>query len=142
MARVSVAVATVKDLTASERLFLENPYVGVVTDLRPDGSPHSTVVWVDVDDDGPSFNTAWPRAKPRYLDVDPRVSLVVLDPHDPYRWIAITGTTTMTDDGANDQIDRLSKKYTGREKYGSHREGETRVSVRISPTWIESRGLG
>jgi PPOX class probable F420-dependent enzyme len=142
MARVSDAVATVKDLTASERLFLENPYVGVVTDLRPDGSPHSTVVWVDVDDDGPSFNTAWPRAKPRYLDVDPRVSLVVLDPHDPYRWIAITGTTTMTDDGANDQIDRLSKKYTGREKYANHREGETRVSVRISPSWIESRGLG
>jgi len=141
MARVSDAVATVKDLTASERLFLENPYVGVVTDLRPDGSPHSTVVWVDVDDDGPSFNTAWPRAKPRYLDVDPRVSLVVLDPHDPYRWIAITGTTTMTDDGANDQIDRLSKKYTGREKYANHREGETRVSVRISPSWIESRGL-
>ena len=141
MARVSDAVATVKDLTASERLFLENPYVGVVTDLRPDGSPHSTVVWVDVDDDGPSFNTAWPRAKPRYLDVDPRVSLVVLDPHDPYRWIAITGTTTMTDDGANDQIDRLSKKYTGREKYANHKEGETRVSVRISPSWIESRGL-
>ena len=44
-------------------------------------------------------------------------------------------------DGANDQIDRLSKKYTGREKYASHREGETRVSVRISPTWIEARGL-
>ena len=142
MARVSEAVATVKNLTAREQAFLENPYVGVVTDLRPDGSPHSTVVWVDVDDDGPSFNTAWPRAKPRYLDVDPRVSLVVLDPQDPYRWIAITGTTTMTDDGANDQIDRLSKKYTGREKYASHREGETRVSVRISPSWIESRGLG
>ena len=142
MARVSEAVATVKNLTARERAFLEHPYVGVVTDLRPDGSPHSTVVWVDVDDDGPSFNTAWPRAKPRYLDVDPRVSLVVLDPQDPYRWIAITGTTTMTDDGANDQIDRLSKKYTGREKYASHRDGETRVSVRISPTWIESRGLG
>jgi PPOX class probable F420-dependent enzyme len=130
------------DLSTAQRHFLENPFVGVVTDLRPDGSPHSTVVWVDVDDDGPSFNTAWPRAKPRYLDVDPRVSLVVLDPQDPYRWIAITGTTTMTDDRANDQIDRLSKKYTGREKYANHREGETRVSVRISPTWIESRGLG
>ena len=130
------------NFTPAQRHFLENPFVGVVTDLRPDGSPHSTVVWVDVDDDGASFNTAWPRAKPRYLDADPRVSLVVLDPQDPYRWIAITGTTTMTDDGANDQIDRLSKKYTGREKYASHREGETRVSVRISPTWIESRGLG
>jgi PPOX class probable F420-dependent enzyme len=136
-----VSAPKVKRLTASQRAFLERPYVGVVTDLRPDGSPHSTVVWVDVDDEGVSFNTAWPRAKPRYLDADPRVSLVVLDPADPYRWISITGTTTMVDEGANDQIDRLSLKYTGRHKYGSHRDGETRVSVRISPTWIESRGL-
>jgi PPOX class probable F420-dependent enzyme len=129
------------DLSTAQRRFLENPFVGVVTDLRPDGSPHSTVVWVDVNDEGPSFNTARPRAKPRYLDADPRVSLVVLDPGDPYRWIAITGTTTLVDEGANDQIDRLSQKYTGREKYASHREGETRVSVRISPTWIETRGI-
>jgi PPOX class probable F420-dependent enzyme len=89
-----------------------------------------------------SFNTARPRAKPLHLEDDPRVSLVVVDPHDPYRWIAMTGTATMRDEGANDQIDRLSKKYTGREKYASHRDGETRVSVRISPTWIESRELG
>ena len=129
------------DLSTAQRRFLENPFVGVVTDLRPDGSPHSTVVWVDVDDDGVSFNTARPRAKPRYLDADPRVSLVVLDPGDPYRWIAVTGTTTLVDEGANDQIDRLSQKYTGREKYASHREGETRVSVRISPTRIEARGI-
>jgi PPOX class probable F420-dependent enzyme len=132
----------VRALSADERAFLVNPFVGVVTDLRPDGSPHSTVVWVDVDDEGVSFNTARPRAKPRYLDADRRVSLVVLDPQDPYRWIAISGTATLIDEGANDQIDRLSKKYTGREKYASHREGETRVSVRISPTWIESRGVG
>jgi PPOX class probable F420-dependent enzyme len=131
----------VKTLSAAVRAFLENPYVGVVTDLRPDGSPHSTVVWVDVDDNGVSFNTARPRAKPRYLGADPRVALLVVDPHDPYRWFAISGTTTMVDEGANDQIDRLSQKYTGREKYASHRDGETRVSVRISPTWIESRGI-
>ena len=67
------------ELTASQRAFLEEPFVGVVTDLRSDGSPHSTVVWVDVDDEGVSFNTAWPRAKPRYLEADPRVSLVVLE---------------------------------------------------------------
>jgi PPOX class probable F420-dependent enzyme len=131
----------VRRLSAAERAFLENPFVGVVTDLRPDGSPHSTVVWVDVDDDGVSFNTAWPRAKPRYLEADPRVSLVVVDPDDQHRWIAIAGTTTLVDEGANDQIDRLSQKYTGREKYASHRDGETRVSVRISPTRVESRGI-
>ena len=128
-------------LTLRQRQFLEQPFVGVVTDLRPDGSPHSTVVWVDVDDDGPSFNTAWPRAKPRYLAADPRVSLTVVDPEDPYRWISISGTVTLVDEGANEQIDRLSKKYTGRDTYASHRDGETRVSVRIAPTWIESRGI-
>jgi PPOX class probable F420-dependent enzyme len=131
----------VRALTAAERAFLENPFVGVVTDLRPDGSPHSTVVWVDVDDDGASFNTAWPRAKPRYLEVDPRVSLTVLDPTDPFRWISITGTATLVDEGANDQIDRLAKKYTGADSFGGYKPEETRVSVRIAPTMIEARGL-
>jgi PPOX class probable F420-dependent enzyme len=132
----------VTELSAPERAFLEQPFVGVVTDLRPDGSPHSTVVWVDVDDEGVSFNTAWPRAKPRYLEADPRASLTVVDPGDPYRWITVEGRVTLVEEGANDQIDRLSEKYTGRERYASHREGETRVTARIAPTRIESRGFG
>ena len=127
------------ELTPAQREFLGNPYIGVATTLRPDGSPHSTVVWVDVDDDGVSFNTAWPRAKPRHLAADPRVSLVVSDPNDELRWLGITGTATLVDEGANDQIDRLARKYRGHDSYQSHREGETRVTVRISPTWIESR---
>lgn len=129
-------------LRREHRAFLESPYIGVVTTLRRDGSPHSTPVWVDVDDEGVSFNTARPRAKPRHLDADPRVSLVVVDPEDELRWLAVTGTTTMTEVGANDQIDRLARKYRGHDRYMSHREGETRVSVRISPTFVESRGLG
>ena len=130
------------DLSPMERAFLEQPFVAVVTDLRPDGSPHSTVVWVDVDDEGASFNTAWPRVKPRNLADDSRVSLTVIDPGDPYRWLVVEGRATLVDDGANDQIDRLSQKYTGRERYASHREGETRVTVRIDPPRIESRSLG
>jgi PPOX class probable F420-dependent enzyme len=128
-------------ITGAQREFLQNPFVGVVTDLRPDGSPHSTVVWVDVDDEGVSFNTAWPRAKPRYLEADPRLSLVVLDPNDPYRWVSISGSATLVDDGANEQIDRLATKYTGADAYAGHKPEEMRVTVRIDPTWIESRGL-
>ena len=130
-----------RELTQAERAFLEQPFVGVVTDLRPDGSPHSTVVWVDVDDEGVSFNTAWPRAKPRYLNDDPRVALLVVDPGDDYRWVSISGRATLTEDGANEQIDRLAKKYRGLDSYPWHKPEETRVSVRISPTRIESRGV-
>jgi len=131
----------VRELSPSERAFLEQPFVGVVTDLRPDGSLHSTVVWVDVDDDGVSFNTAWPRAKPRYLQANPNVALLVVDPGDEYRWISISGSATLTEDGADDQIDRLAKKYKDLDSYPWHKPEETRVSARIFPTWIEARGI-
>jgi PPOX class probable F420-dependent enzyme len=128
-------------LSAVERAFLEKPFVGVVTTLHPDGSPQSTVVWVDVDDEGPSINTAYGRVKPRNLENDPRVSLVVVDPEDPYSWVKINGKAKLVDEGADAQIDRLSKKYTGRDVYGNRQPGEKRVSVRITPTRIQSRGL-
>jgi PPOX class probable F420-dependent enzyme len=102
-------------LTPAQREFLEQPFVGVVTTLQRDGAPQSTVVWVDVDDDGISINTAHGRVKPRNLEHDPRLSLVVVDPQDPYRWFKVLGTGRLVDEGADEQIDRLSKKYTGRD---------------------------
>jgi PPOX class probable F420-dependent enzyme len=131
----------VTELTEAERDFLENPFVGVVTTLQADGSPQSTVVWVDVDDEGISINTAYGRVKPRNLKHDPRLSLVVVDPRDAYRWFKVMGTGRLVDEGADEQIDRLSKKYTGREKYASRQLGEKRVTVRIEPTRTLSRGL-
>lgn len=128
-------------ITAQQRAFLENPFVGTITDLRPNGSPHTTVVWVDVDDDGVSFNTAYGRAKPRYIDRDPRVSLTVVDPANGYRWISISGTATLVDAGADEQIDRLAFKYLGKETYPFRAEGERRVTVRVEPSRIEARGL-
>ena len=65
----------------------ENAFVGVVTTLREDGSPHTTVVWVDVGDDGVSFNTARGNAKDEHLQADPRVSLMVVDPGNAWHWV-------------------------------------------------------
>jgi PPOX class probable F420-dependent enzyme len=131
----------VRTLTEAERAFLENPFVGVVTDLRPDGSPHSTIVWVDVDDEGVSFNTAYGRAKPRYITADGRVSLTVVDPSDPYRWLSVSGTATLVDDGADGHIDRLAKKYIGADSYPFRQPGEQRVTVRIAVEKVDGRGL-
>ena len=130
-----------RKLTEAERAFLENPFVGVVTDLRPDGSPHSTIVWVDVDDEGVSFNTAYGRAKPRYIAQDGRVSLAVVDPRDPYRWLSVSGTATLDDDAADGQIDRLAKKYIDADAYPFRQPGEQRVSVRIAVEKLDGRGL-
>jgi PPOX class probable F420-dependent enzyme len=121
--------------------FLENPYVGVVTTLRADGSPHSTVVWVDVQDGALSFNTALGRKKPANLEQDPRAALLVVDPQDAYKWVSVDGKAQVTTDGADAQIDRLAKKYLGKDEYPFRQEGEQRVTVRIQPERITASGL-
>jgi PPOX class probable F420-dependent enzyme len=131
----------VKQLSDAQRAFFESPFVGVVTDLRPDGSPHSTIVWVDVDDAGVSFNTAYGRAKPTYIAGNPCVSLTVVDPQDPYRWLSVSGIATLVDEGADDQIDRLAKKYIGADSYPFRAPDEQRVSVRIAIEKVDGRGI-
>ncbi len=128
-------------LTEQQQDFLKNPYVGVVTTLRADGSAHNTVIWVDVDDGGVSFNTAHGRCKPRNLARDPRVALTVVDPADPYKWVSISGKATLTDEGAEDQIDNLAQKYIGQFPYPWRQPDERRVSVRIAPEKIDASGL-
>ncbi|MGH3065958.1 MAG: PPOX class F420-dependent oxidoreductase [Gaiellaceae bacterium] len=128
-------------LKDAEREFLANPFVGVITDLRPDGSPHSTIVWVEADDECVSFNTARGRAKPTNITGDSRVSLTVVDPQDPYRWLSVSGTATLVDEGADDQIDRLAKKYIGADSYPFRKPGEQRVTVRIAVEKVDRSGL-
>jgi len=129
-------------LTEKQKEFLKNPYVGTVTTLRDDGSPHSTVVWVDdVENGGVSFNTAYGRLKPTNLEHDPRVSLLVIDPNDTYKWIALDGAAELTTEGADAQIDRLAKKYLRKDEYPFRKPEEQRVTVRITPRRVDSSGL-
>ena len=128
-------------LTDKARTFLEQPFVGEVTTLRPDGSPHTTVVWVDVDTDEVIFNTAVGRAKERYLRKDPRVSLIVVDPENSYRWVSVSGTAELSTEGADDEIDRLAKKYLGKDEYPWRSAEEQRINVRIRPERVDASGL-
>lgn len=129
-------------LSDQQQAFLREPYFGVVTTLREDGSPHNTVVWVDVDDDAVIFNTAEGRAKPEHLRRDGRAALTVVDPQDGHKWISVSGPAELSHEGADAQIDKLSEKYTGRETYASRAPGEQRVNVRILPERVDSSGLG
>ena len=130
-------------LTEAQRAFLQdNPFVGTLTTLRADGSPHSTVVWVDTDgDDVVRFNTPRGSLKDRHLQRDPRVSLVVIDPAEMYRWVGVTGIAETTLEGADDHIDALAKTYLGADSYPFRREGEQRVTVRIRIEKVDGIGF-
>lgn len=129
------------ELTDAQKQFLDEPFVGVATTLRADGSPHSTVVWVDQEDGYVEFNTARGRAKPRNLERDPRATITVVDPENSYRWISVTGPAELVDEGADAQIDKLAKKYLGRDEYPWRKATEQRVTVRIKPDRVDAYGL-
>jgi PPOX class probable F420-dependent enzyme len=112
-----------------------------VTTLRADGSPHSTVVWIDAESGDVLFNTARGRAKERHLLADPRVSVLTLDAADAHRWLLVEGRATLVDDGADEHIDALAVRYMG---VGAERisgRGEQRVIVRVSVERVEHEGL-
>ena len=126
-------------LTEGQAAFLhEEPNLGVVTALRADGTPHQTVVWVDWDGEHLVLNLNNFRAKLEHLRRDPRVSVLVLDRHDPFRWLGLEGTVAeITPDGAYEHIVRQAGIYLGRGSYPL-REGEQRILVRIAPTRVEA----
>jgi PPOX class probable F420-dependent enzyme len=130
-------------LTDEQKAFLrDNAYYGVITTLRPDGSPHTTVVWVDVDDNGDVWvNTAHGRAKPRHLAQDPRLSLTVVNPENGYHWVSLSGTGELIDEGADAQIDKLAKKYLNEDSYPWRKPDEQRVGIRITPQTVDSSGF-
>ena len=100
----------------------------------PDGSPQVTPVWVDIDGGRIVVNSARGRVKDRNMRRDPRVGLSVTDPDDPYRALMIRGRVVkITEEGADDHIDKMAKKYLGQDKYPNRRPDEERVLYYIEP---------
>lgn len=114
---------------------------GTVVTLREDGSPHSTPVWIDTDGEHVIFNTSIGRAKERHLRRDPRVAVTVLPAEDQQSgYVSVTGRAELSEEGANDHIDRMAQKYIGQDKYPYLQPGERRVIVTVTPEKIDSMG--
>jgi PPOX class probable F420-dependent enzyme len=121
-------------------LFQKRAFANLAT-LMPDGRPQVTPVWVDYDGEHVIFNSAKGRQKDRNVRRDPRVSLAVSDPENPYRYLEIRGRVAeITEQGAADHIDKMAKKYLGQDKYPYRSAGEVRVIYKIEPKGAHSMG--
>ncbi len=116
-------------------IFDKKAFAHVAT-LMPDGSPHVTPVWVELDKESGFivFNTSKNRRKERNMTKNPRVSVSIQDPDNFYRYVIIRGKVVeITEENADDHIDKLANKYLGVEKYPYRQPDEIRVIVRIEP---------
>jgi PPOX class probable F420-dependent enzyme len=104
-----------------------------LTSLLPNGHPQTQVMWVDADDQRLLINTEVHRQKFRNVERDPRVTVMIWDKEDPYRFVEVRGEVVEKVKGpeARKHIDELSQKYRGR-PYQTRIRSE-RVILRIAP---------
>ena len=110
---------------------LDEPNFAHIATVMPDGMPQTTPVWIDRDGDTITFNTAKGRAKHRNLLRDPRIAVSVLDADNPYVYLQVRGRAEFVEEGADEHIDKMAKKYLGKDEYPFRKEGEERIIVRI-----------
>ena len=131
------------DVTIPEEyrdLFNKRAFASLATRM-PNDDVQVTPVWVDVENGTVIFNSARGRVKDKNVRRDPRVTLTLMDPDNPYRYLEVRGRVVdITEKGADKHIDKLAKKYLGVDKYPYAKPGEVRVLYRVKPEHVHAYG--
>ncbi len=120
---------------------LERPLLMVLATTLADGAPQLTPVWYNYDGQYIYFNSEKDRLKHRILRKRPYVSLIILDPDNKARWLAIRGPIVeMADDTDRAHANLLAKRYMGVETFGAPPE-EKRVRFKIAPEHVTAASM-
>ena len=130
-------------LSPEVRRFLSQPHFATVATINPDGLPHQSVMWYELQGDSILLNTRRGRVKDRNLRRDPRVSVCV---ENGYQAVTIVGRAQLIDDQQVAQADilRLAERYDGRESALRRAESfgrEERVTVRVPIERVTAYGF-
>jgi PPOX class probable F420-dependent enzyme len=139
----------VKRIPESHRELIDGPYVVVLSTVMPDGQPQTTPVWCNRKGEDIFINVMKGFRKEKNMRMNPKVSLLIYDPHNPLHNIEIRGRVVeMTEEGAMEHIDELTCLYLGKSDasfFGDSIPADlqsryTPVRVRITPTHIRVEG--
>lgn len=120
---------------------LESKQLIVMATINDDGTLQTSPVWFEFRDDHLFINTAKGRKKDRNLRARPVFSGTIVDPANPYRYVEVRGEVAeCTEEGADEHIDFLAKKYLGVDSYPNRSEDEVRVLYKIKPTRFTGMG--
>lgn len=83
--------------TPEQDAFVRAMKAAIVTSLRKDGSPATSLIFYAVEGDELIFSTTIDRLKAKTLKRDPRAVLTVIDDGAPYRYVSIEGPATVVE---------------------------------------------
>jgi PPOX class probable F420-dependent enzyme len=120
---------------------LAAPRPAICAVVLPDGRPHATPIWVDLDGDEIVFTTWHESLKARILPSDGRVSICVQDDRPPFAFVSIQGVATITDEPEAVKVwaARLGGRYMGADRadeYGRKNGVPGELLVRVRPSKV------
>jgi PPOX class probable F420-dependent enzyme len=119
----------------------EKPVVVSLATLLPSGQPQVHPVWCDWDGEYLRINSAKDRIKDKNMRARKQVTILAMDPKNPYRWLEVRGEVAeITEEGADAHIDDLAFRYLGKRPYPYRNPTETRVMYKIRPVRFQSFG--
>ena len=117
----------------AKHLFENKDFAHVAT-LNSDGSPQVSAIWIGMDGDLVTFNTAEGRLKTNNLARDGRVAFSITNSENPYENLIVQGKVVeIAHDGADADIDALATRYLDADSYPFRQDGEVRTIVKIEP---------
>ncbi|CAA9545319.1 MAG: hypothetical protein AVDCRST_MAG49-1176 [uncultured Thermomicrobiales bacterium] len=134
-------VTAVAEIPAEYRDLLEQPVTVALATILPSGQPQVTPVWCDLADGHIRVNTDASRQKYRDMVDRPQVTVMALDPANPYRYLEVRGEVVRTEEeGGAAHIDLLAKQYMGADVYPYHTPDERRMICYIAPRKTSAMG--
>lgn len=120
----------------------ESKVFATIATIGPDGQPHLTVIWLEREGEDLLFSTTVTRQQAKNITRDPRVTIMINPPEQPYVYAEIVGTATVTPDPEKTLPNKLSQKYTG-QAYADFNPASVndaaRIIVRVTPTKVTGR---
>jgi len=129
----------------SHRDLLDGPIIASLATLMPGGEAQVTPVWCSYDGTHIIVNATADRQKHKNMVKRPRVTIMVFDPKDQFRYLEVRGVVVeITAEGGGESMNELSLLYTGKPKrYGIEappRDVSERLLYKIRPTRVNYSG--
>lgn len=134
-------MATTREIPESHFDVLDAKCYASVATLLPDGRISNNVVVLLRDGQEVAFSVPRRNQKYRNLSADPRITLCVMHPDDPLKYLEIRGEAKLEDDADRSFVNRIAQKYMGRDEYPEPAKVE-RVTVRIVIDQVRAENLG
>ena len=123
-------------LSPAVRKLAALPILVVIATRRDGGAAQLNPVWFELKDGFFWLNSNTRRTWPKNLQRDRELTMLLVDPKEPYRYAQIRGRLiSLIPDPQHEFIDRLSRRYTG-EKFRELEPGEHRVTFKIQPVAV------